>query len=673
MLSLKPKLFSKNSDTFPEEEEFNRLVREVSEDKPKFSLKKLKPEIKPSKELAKKEAKKPKEEIKEEAPKTKFSFFKKSKQQITSEPIVKEEIKDEEHEKPKGFSLFAKLKPKASEESTDKKIQEQFSAIDKEFDELIKENAKVKKTKKQLKSKSKKEAKLSKKFKAKAKEFGLPQEIEEPQSLIQEEPKIESVQQPEAKKEPGFLFKIGLLKTEEEKQRIAQQKEQKRQEELARKEELRKQKELENQEKERIKQEELQKKEELKRQKEIEKKQKEESKNVAEKTSLFGKLSRKKPESSKENIPVQPSIMEEKEIEETLTKEQNTKTDLEELEEAIGRLDLFSGRKAAKVSEEEQIIKEEDAQLMDIDRQLDSLLKASKKTSKREAIKEEPEIKEAITKKPKPIKKSAKQLKEEVEYLYKELKIDDRSMAELREKSKSELEDLYRQLGLDQEKPKKSGKMKEEPLDLDKELETISKKSKKSKKLKEDELDLDKELENLKEPSAIKEKEEALDLDKELGLEDFDFEMPKKAKGRKKYIELPETLELEEPFAEQKQKPKELEEAKEEIKSAIEKIKEHEKPSFFKKLFSMKHKVEEHVEHPIQLQRLPEADSISVIQNYINGARQALMKFDLQTAKKGYIEAMKVYNSLNPEEQAKVYNEIRDLYFERKSAEELKV
>ena len=60
MLSLKPKLFSKNSDTFPEEEEFNRLVREISEDKPKFSLKKLKPEIKPAKEPVKKEAKKPK-------------------------------------------------------------------------------------------------------------------------------------------------------------------------------------------------------------------------------------------------------------------------------------------------------------------------------------------------------------------------------------------------------------------------------------------------------------------------------------------------------------------------------------------------------------------------------------------------------------------------------------
>ena len=87
----------------------------------------------------------------------------------------------------------------------------------------------------------------------------------------------------------------------------------------------------------------------------------------------------------------------------------------------------------------------------------------------------------------------------------------------------------------------------------------------------------------------------------------------------------------------------------------------------------MKHKVEEHVEHPIQLQRLPETDSISVIQNHVNGARHALMKFDLGTAKKNYIDAMRVYNSLNPEEQAKVYNEIRDLYFERKSAEELKV
>ena len=133
-----------------------------------------------------------------------------------------------------------------------------------------------------------------------------------------------------------------------------QQKEQKKQEDLAKKEELRKQKELEWQEKDRIKQEELQKKEDLKHQKELEKQQKEEeSKNIAEKTSLFEKSFKKKPEPNEENISVQPSIMEEKKIEEPLTKaKQKPKTDLEELEEAIGKLDLFSGRRAANAAEE---------------------------------------------------------------------------------------------------------------------------------------------------------------------------------------------------------------------------------------------------------------------------------------------------------------------------------
>ena len=66
-------------------------------------------------------------------------------------------------------------------------------------------------------------------------------------------------------------------------------------------------------------------------------------------------------------------------------------------------------------------------------------------------------------------------------------------------------------------------------------------------------------------------------------------------------------------------------------------------------------------------------DNISKIQNNISKARDALMKFDLETAKKNYIDAMELYNILKPEEQAKVYHDFRELYFERKSAEELKV
>ena len=163
----------------------------------------------------------------------------------------------------------------------------------------------------------------------------------------------------------------------------------------------------------------------------------------------------------------------------------------------------------------------------------------------------------------------------------------------------------------------------------------------------------------------------------ELG-EDFgniSFELPKELKAQKE-VELPETLEeldtgdLEKFEQEIKFKPKEVLEAEEEIKSAIDRIKVQEKPSIFRRLFAKKE-----IETPAE-QLTPELtsiDEVSMIQNGINKARQALMKFDLEAAKKNYIEIMKVYNSIKPEEQAKVHQDIKDLYFERKSAEELKV
>lgn len=119
-------------------------------------------------------------------------------------------------------------------------------------------------------------------------------------------------------------------------------------------------------------------------------------------------------------------------------------------------------------------------------------------------------------------------------------------------------------------------------------------------------------------------------------------------------------------------KPREVAEAEEEIKSAIEKIKEHEKPSFFRRLFAKRENKEESSEG--QLKAMPEAgDEVAMIQNSISNAREALMKFDLEAARKNYAELMRIYNKIKPEDKAKVYHEIRDLYFERKSAEELKV
>lgn len=113
-------------------------------------------------------------------------------------------------------------------------------------------------------------------------------------------------------------------------------------------------------------------------------------------------------------------------------------------------------------------------------------------------------------------------------------------------------------------------------------------------------------------------------------------------------------------------KPREIQEAENEIKSAIEKIRHNEKPSFFRKLFSRK-------ENGREIFQPYEKDDMSAVTGRISRARDSLMKFDLDEARENYVEAMRIYKRMNPEEQAKIYHEIKDLYYERKSAEQLKV
>ena len=171
----------------------------------------------------------------------------------------------------------------------------------------------------------------------------------------------------------------------------------------------------------------------------------------------------------------------------------------------------------------------------------------------------------------------------------------------------------------------------------------------------------------------IKTQVELPSLKEDFGLEDI--ELPEELS--KEELEFPDTIEEfdidklgEEIEQEPKTKPKEILEAEEEIKSAIEKIKEHEKPSLLKRLF-WRNKIEQKPELLISEPEIQEGDEFSEIQSKINKAREALMKFDLENAKINYIELMGLYNKIKPEEQAKVYNEIKELYFERKSAEKL--
>lgn len=118
-------------------------------------------------------------------------------------------------------------------------------------------------------------------------------------------------------------------------------------------------------------------------------------------------------------------------------------------------------------------------------------------------------------------------------------------------------------------------------------------------------------------------------------------------------------------------KPKEVLEAEEEIKSAIDKMKiMEEKPSFFKKFFPKKQAMQEsNIVKEATIPKPISAGSLPLIQGKINEARQLLMRLDLDGARASYTDIMKSYNSLKPEDQIKVYQDIKTLYFDRKNAE----
>ncbi len=130
-------------------------------------------------------------------------------------------------------------------------------------------------------------------------------------------------------------------------------------------------------------------------------------------------------------------------------------------------------------------------------------------------------------------------------------------------------------------------------------------------------------------------------------------------------------------------KPNSLKEAREEIKTAIEKIKRH-RPTLMEQVVSKLEKLKQqddtrkegYYQQPFYGSANPDiqedaSDNILVARNKINESRQFLMRFDLDSAKRTYIEAMSLYKNLSPQEQAKVYMEVSDLYAERKSAERM--
>lgn len=124
-------------------------------------------------------------------------------------------------------------------------------------------------------------------------------------------------------------------------------------------------------------------------------------------------------------------------------------------------------------------------------------------------------------------------------------------------------------------------------------------------------------------------------------------------------------------------KPHEVSQAEQEIEKAIkEKLSEHEiEPIEIPKRGPLETPPLPKIEEPLEEPPLPKieepTDDITTIKHQIHDAGNALMDFDLDKAKSIYIRIMMEYNNLNPGKQAKVYEQIRELYNERKHAEGL--
>jgi len=129
-------------------------------------------------------------------------------------------------------------------------------------------------------------------------------------------------------------------------------------------------------------------------------------------------------------------------------------------------------------------------------------------------------------------------------------------------------------------------------------------------------------------------------------------------------IKLPE-LELEDEVGHE-----DIKKAQEEIKKSIESIQGKKKVPVMGGLFKKKEKAEQSLGTPEVMPRTFEKiDYVQEIEERMHKARLLLMDFKFDDAKRNYMEIMRMYNSLDPKDRSKVYNDIRDLYYERKSAE----
>jgi len=234
-------------------------------------------------------------------------------------------------------------------------------------------------------------------------------------------------------------------------------------------------------------------------------------------------------------------------------------------------------------------------------------------------------------------------------------------------KKKAWQERVTREKEKQKEKELEIKRRREEEIKKQEEIERqqreVKKREQKELELKKKgKLELEKEIPKKKPFSGILSRK-GVDLELERELKEIEEIAPKPVKKIKETkLEIPEFEKIE--------KPMDMEKAEDEIQKAIQGMKMKKRPSIISGLFKKKEKVEKKIETPEVMPRTyDKIDYVELIEEKIHKARLFLMDFRFDEAKEVYIEIMRMYTELEPKKKVKVYQDIRELYYERKSAE----
>lgn len=117
-------------------------------------------------------------------------------------------------------------------------------------------------------------------------------------------------------------------------------------------------------------------------------------------------------------------------------------------------------------------------------------------------------------------------------------------------------------------------------------------------------------------------------------------------------------------------KPLEIKEAEQEIRDAVQQLKK--KPSFWQRLLArLSNKKSAPVQPSHEIEIKPEMDGVKAIRSLVREGRDALLSLDFDKARDRYVQANRIYLELSAERQSEVYEDLKSLYDERKSAEEV--